>query len=141
MNYSVFKLTEQDNNYYFYFLSPFDGTDLELVAESIEHYISNEPSQMNQYLMTVPDFDNVKVEKVDIPAITVLNKTFQPDDKSMLISKSLVSLIPPPKEKKKREAKPKADKTVKEPKAPKSRGKKSIQSVNISTEPAVVNLN
>ena len=141
MNYSVFKLTEQDNNYYFYFLSPFDGTDLELVAESIEHYISNESSQMNQYLMTVPDFDNVKVEKVDIPAITVLNKTFQPDDKNMLISNSFVPLLPPPKEKKKREAKPKSDKPVKEPKAPKARGKKSIQSVNISTEPAVVNLN
>ena len=140
MNYSVFKLTESDNCYFFYFLSPFDGNDIELVAENIEHYIANVPNQMNQYLLTV-DFDNVKIEKVDIPAITVLNKTFQPDDKNMNISTSYISLIPPPKEPKKR--KEKTDKVQKEAKKeakPRS-AKKQAQKVEINTSGETLSMN
>ena len=65
--------------------------------------------------------------------VDVINKTYQPDDKNMLVSSSFVPLIPPPK--KKREAKPKADKP-----APKPRSKKSTQKVEISTEPVTVTM-
>ena len=69
--------------------------------------------------------------------MSIVNGIFQPDDKNMLISDSYKALIPPPKEKKKREAKPKPEK---EPKQAKQRGKKAPH-VNISTEPTVVQMN
>ena len=137
MNYNVYRLAENDHGYYFYFLSSFSESNMDCVAESIEHYISNESSPMNQYLNII-DFDAVKIEKVNISPIDVINKNFPADDKNMLISDSWKSLIPPPKEpKKKREAKPKPEKEAKQAKP---RAKKSNQ-VNISTEPTVVQMN
>ena len=62
MNYSAFKLQENDHGYFFYFISPFSEQNIECVSESIEHYISNEPTDMNKYLHTV-DFDAVKIDK------------------------------------------------------------------------------
>ena len=111
MNYNVFKLSESENNYYFYFISPFSESNIECVSESIEHYISNEQTLMNQYLHII-DFDNVKIEKSSMNSIDVINKSFPPDDKNMLISDSFKSLIPPPKPK--REPKKKAEKEPKE---------------------------
>ena len=105
MNYYSFKLTDE-NGFYFYFISPFDGSDMDLVSENIEHYVANQQSQMNQYLMTV-DFDAVKIEKVDMPPSSILSKAFQPDDKNMLVSNEYASLIPPPKAK--RASKPKSE--------------------------------
>ena len=109
MNYCAYKFTDPNTAYYFYFISPFTGTDdIDLVAESIEHYISNVPSQMNQFLDTV-NFDQVKIEPAQsITPLNVLNGTFPADDKCMNISTSFVSLIPPPKQPKaKRETKAK----------------------------------
>ena len=137
MNYNVFRLTENTNGFYFYFLSLFSETNIDSAMESIEHYISNESTPMNQYLNII-DFDAVKIEKVNISPIDVINKSFSNDEKNMLISDSWKSLIPPPKEpKKKREAKPKPEK---EPKQAKPRGKKAPH-VNISTEPTTVQMN
>ena len=137
MNYNVFRLTENTNGFYFYFLSLFSETNIDSAMESIEHYISNESTPMNQYLNII-DFDAVKIEKVNISPIDVINKSFSNDEKNMLISDSWKSLIPPPKEpKKKREAKPKPEKEAKQAKP---RAKKSNQ-VNISTEPTVVQMN
>ena len=122
MNYNVFKLSESENNYYFYFISPFSEQNNELALESIEHYISNESTQMNQYLHNI-NFDEVKIEKVNMNPIDVINKNFPADDKNMLISDSYKAFIPLPKEKKKREVKPKEPK---EKKDPKPRGKKCV---------------
>ena len=58
MNYNVFRLTENTNGYYFLFLSPFTAENIDSAMESIEHYISNEHTDMNKYLMSI-DFDNV----------------------------------------------------------------------------------
>ena len=131
MNYNVFKLSESENNYYFYFISPFSESNIECVSESIEHYISNEQTLMNQYLHII-DFDNVKIERAQLSPIDVINKSFASDDKNMLISDSFKSHIPPAKEpKKKREAKPKG-----EPKPVKPRGKKCVnvaESVPVQT--------
>ena len=135
MNYNVFRLTENTNGYYFLFLSPFTAENIDSAMESIEHYISNESTPMNQYLNII-DFDAVKIEKVNISPIDVINKNFPADDKNMLISDSWKSLIPPPKPK--REPKKKAD--PKEPKQAKPRGKKAPH-VNISTEPTTVQMN
>ena len=57
----------------------------------------------------------------------------------MLLTESWKALIPIPKEKKKREAKPKAEKEPKEPKAKKA--PKKGASVTISQEPVMVNMN
>ena len=132
MNYNVFKLSESENNYYFYFISPFSEQNNELALESIEHYISNEQTLMNQFLHNI-NFDEVKIEKVNMNPIDVINKNFPADDKNMLISDSYKAFIPLPKEKKKREVKPKEPKEKKEPKP---RGKKCVnvaESVPVQT--------
>ena len=139
MNFHTFKFSETENNFYFYFISPFSGENIDLVSEQIEHYIANEPTQMNQYLNSI-DFDAVKIEKVSINPIDVINKTLPSDDACMNTSDKYVSLIPPPKVK--RTPKPKADKPPKEKKEPKPRSaKKGIQNVQISAEPVVMDMN
>ena len=142
MNYSVYRFQESEHGYYFYFIGPFDGQDIDFVSEQIEHYIGNVQTDMNKYLINC-NFDAVKIEKANISPVDVINKTFQPDDKNMLISNSYISLIPPPPEpKKKRESKPKADKPIKEKKEAKPRSaKKQPQKVNIDTAGAVLNMN
>ena len=137
MNYNVFRLTENTNGYYFLFLSPFTAENIDSAMESIEHYISNEHTDMNKYLMSI-DFDNVKIEyAMNTTVMSIVNGIFQHDDKNMLISDTYKSFIPQPKEKKKREVKPKPEKEAKQAKP---RAKKSNQ-VNISTEPTTVQMN
>ena len=122
MNYHVYKLTEHQNNFYVYTISPFDDT--ELTMESFEHFVANSPQvPMCQYLM-ICDFDNMTIEKSSMNPIEVINKSFPPDDKNMLISDSFKSLIPPPKSK--REPKKKSEKEPKEAKPVKPRGKKCV---------------
>ena len=138
MNFHVFKFQELENGFYFFFISLFNGENIDLVSESIEHYISNERNQMNQYLNSI-DFDTVKIDKVQINPMDVINKTLPADEKCMNISDSYISLIPPPKVK--RVPKPKADKPVKEKKEPKAKkGAKTVQKVQISTEPQVLKM-
>ena len=137
MNFHVFKFSEAENGHYFFFISPFNKDNIDLVSESIEHYISNEPTQMNQYLNGI-NFDTIKVESVQINPIDVINKTLPADEKCMNISDSYISLIPPPKVK--RVPKPKADKPAKEKKETKPRAKKSTQNVTISNEPQILKM-
>ena len=108
MNLNVFEIQENDNEFYFYTISNLDDT--ELVLQTIEFSITNEPEKpINQYLMTV-NFDNVKIEKLSISPIDVINRSFPFDSKCMNVSQDYISFIPPPKEKKKSEIKPKAEK-------------------------------
>ena len=137
MNYHAYKFTDLENGYYFIFISPFSEQHIDCVLESVEHYIANEPTQMNQYLMTL-NFDEVKIEKIISNPIDIFNNAFPADEKNMLVSSSYVSLIPPPKVK--RTPKPKADKPPK--KEPKPRGaKKGSQNVQISAEPVLLDMN
>ena len=136
MNFHPYKVTENDHGFYFFTISPFDNE--EIVMETVEHFVSNSPqNQMCQYLIHC-DFDNMKIEKANISCIEVINKNIPiTDSKCMNVSSDYVSLIPPPKEKKKREAKPKADKPP-----PKPRGKKAANTkISISTEPQTINMN
>ena len=133
MNYSVYKFTESENSHYFYFISYFNGEDMDLVSESIEHYISNVPTEINKFLIHC-DFDNVKIEKVNISPTDVLNKSFQPDDKNMLISNSFISLIPIPKPKPSRKKAEKTDKPKKEAKPrPKKQAQKAVTIDTVNT--------
>ena len=135
MNYYTTKITESENGYYVYFVSLFD--DEELTMETFEHFVANTPQNpISQYLVTC-DFDNMKVEKVAINPVDVINKTLPQDSKCMNVSNDFVSHIPLPKAK--REPKKKADKPAKEPKPVKPKGKQS--KVQISTEPVTVNMN
>ena len=135
MNFHSYKVTENDHGFYFFTISPFE--DPEVVMETVEHFVSNSPQiQMCQYLIHC-DFDNMKIEKANISCIDIINKNIPNDSKCMNVSSDYVSLIPPPKEKKKREAKPKADKPP-----PKPRGKKAANTkISISTEPQTINMN
>ena len=125
MNFQSFKITENDHGFYFFTISPFE--DPEVVMETVEHFVSNSPQiQMCQYLIHC-DFDNMKIEKANISCIDIINKNIPNDSKCMNVSSDYVSLIPPPK--KKREAKPKADKPP-----PKPRGKKAANTkISISS--------
>ena len=139
MQYSVFKITEHDHEFFLYFVSPFGEQQSELALESAEHWISNNPElQMNQYLMTI-DFDKVTCEKVSLNPADVVAGRVPHDPKCVNVSQEYLPLIPPPKPK--REPKKKAEKPPKEPKQPKPRGKKSTQKVEISNEPTVLNMN
>ena len=71
---------------------------LNLLVKSIELYISNNRNQTNHYLGSV-DFDTVKIDKAHIHPIHVINNTLPAAEKSMNISESYISLIPPPKSK------------------------------------------
>ena len=127
MNYHGYKFSEHENGYYFYFLSPFDGSDLDLVLETVEHYI------VCQYLNSI-DFDTVNVEKViGGSAMDIINNTFPHDDKCMNVSDSFKSLIPPPKAK--RQPKKKAETTDK----PAKKAPKKPATVTIQGGPIAVN--
>ena len=142
MNFSTYKFTEGNNNYYFYAISHIDNLDI--VSEQVEHTIANELEKpMNQYLITVA-FDKVTIEKSSISTLDVINRKFQQDSKCMNISTDYVSLIPPPKQPKVKQSKPKAEKPIKEPKqskVPKPRGKQSVQRDNVTTEPTTLIMN
>ena len=139
MNYSTFRFTELTNNYYLYVVS-IERSDSELILDIIDEYIElNHDTKTSQYLMSI-DISNVKIEVAQgISVMDVVNKNFPSDDKNLFTSQSFIALIPPPKAPKvKKEAKPKAEKPIKEPKANKPRGKKS--NVNISQDPTVLNV-
>ena len=140
MNFSTYKFTEGNNNYYFYAISHIDNLDI--VSEQLEHGIANELEKpMNQYLINV-DFDNVTIKKSSISPLDVINRNFPQDSKCMNISTDYVSLIPPQKPKKEANQKAeKVDKPVKEAKIPKPRGKKSVHTVNVTTEPTTLIMN
>ena len=71
MNFSVYKLQENGNEFYLYTISTLN--DPELVLQTMEFSITNEPEkQINQYIMTV-NFDNVKTEKSPVSPIDVIN--------------------------------------------------------------------
>ena len=117
MQFQTYKISEQDNGYFLYTISSL--SDPELVLETMEFSIANEPQkQMNQYLMT-SDFDKVICEQVSISPIDVINNTLPQDDKCINVSSSYISLIPPPKIASKRVPKPKAETKKAKPKGKK----------------------
>ena len=138
MNFSVYKIIEKINGYYYYFISHIDHLDLNFnVAESWADAMPDIP--INNYFNTVMGWsDDVDIEKCDdISPIQVINKQFPTNDvKNMNISndfeKILNEALEALKNKKKRTAKPKADKP--EPKPKGKAGKKQASKNNVTIE-------
>ena len=138
MNFSVYKIIEKINGYYYYFISHIDHLDLNFnVAESWADAMPDVP--INNYFNTVMGWsDDVDIEKCDdISPIQVINKQFPTNDvKNMNISndfeKVLNEALEALKNKKKRTAKPKADKP--EPKPKEKAGKKQASKNNVTIE-------
>ena len=138
MNFSVYKIIEKINGYYYYFISHIDHLDLNFnVAESWADAMPDIP--INNYFNTVMGWsDDVDIEKCDdISPIQVINKQFPTNDvKNMNISndfeKVLNEALEALKNKKKRTAKPKADKP--EPKPKGKAGKKQASKNNVTIE-------
>jgi len=128
IQFHVFKLIESINNYYIYLISHVE--DPELFLEEVEHSVANALDKpYNQYLSTC-DWDSITIEKASVNPVDVIHNHLPQDDKCINVSNSYISLIPPPKEKKKREPKPKA-----EPKKPaKPRGKKTGVTIDMNQQ-------
>ena len=113
MNFYVFKISENINNFYYYYISHIEDIEFNIhVVESYAADFSDIP--INHYMNLVVGWNNVKLEKVDISSIDVINKTYPSDNKNMSISddhKKLVDeVIEQIKSKPKKVAKPKAKK-------------------------------
>ena len=139
MNFQTFKISETTNNFYFYFISHVD--DPELVLDIVDVCLDEKDKPMNQYIMSI-DPDTIKCEKVSVSPCDVINRNLPQDSKCMNISNDYCALIPPPKEsRKKKEAKPKVEKTPKEPKQAKPRAKKVQKGVIIDTVGTTITMN
>ena len=111
MNFYVFKISENINNFYYY-ISQIEDIEFDIqVVESCAAYFSD--LYINKYMNLVVGWNNVKLEKVDnITPIDVINKTYPSDSKYMSVSddcKKLVDeVIEQIKAKPKKVAKPRA---------------------------------
>ena len=123
MNFYVFKISENINNFYYYYISHIE--DIEFNIQVVESYAADfSDIPINQYMNLVVGWNNVKLEKVDtrgtsaasdnITPIDVINKTYSSDSKNMSVSddyKKLVEeVIEQIKSKPKKVAKPRAKK-------------------------------
>ena len=137
MNYSVYKIFEKIIGYHYYFISHIDPLDLNFnVAESWADAMPDIP--INNYFNTVLGWsDDVDIEKCDnISPIQVINKQFPTNDvKNMNISNDFEKVpneaLEVLKNKKKRTAKPKADKPEPKPKGKASKKQASKNNVTI----------
>ena len=137
---NVFKLIDLPSGYYMYFTS--HAKNIEIAGEQIEHTISNTDDDDVYKFLNSRDWEHVDiVQETQLKAIDIINENFPSDVKCLNNANSdYKSLIPPPKEpKKKREPKPKADKVVKDPK-PKAK-KATSGKVVISNDIAETRLN
>ena len=114
MNFYVFKISENINNFYYYCISHIE--DIEFNIQVVESYAADfSDIPIIQYMNLVIAWNNVKLEKVDnITPIDVINKTYPSDSKNMSVSddyKKLVDeVIEQIKSKPKKVAKPRAKK-------------------------------
>ena len=85
MNFYVFKISENINNYYYY-ISHIE--DIEFNIQVVESYAADfSDIPINQYTNLVVGWNNVKLEKVDnITPIDVISKTYSSDSKNMSVS-------------------------------------------------------
>ena len=79
MNFYVFKISENINNFYYYYISHIE--DMEFNIQVVESYAADfSDIPINQYMNLVVGWNNVKLEKVDsITPIDVINKTYSSD--------------------------------------------------------------
>ena len=81
MNFYVFKVSENINNYYYYYITHIE--DVEFNVQVIESYAADfSDIPINQYVNLVVGWDNVKIEKDSISINDVINKNFTNDVKT-----------------------------------------------------------
>jgi len=81
MNFYVFKVSENINNYYYYYITHIE--DVEFNVQVIESYAADfSDIPTNQYMNLVVGWDNVKIEKDSISINDVINKNFTNDVKT-----------------------------------------------------------
>ena len=96
MNFYVFNISENINNFYYYLRHI---EDIEFNIQVVESYAADfSDIPINQYMNLVVGWNNVKLEKVDnITPIDVINKTYSSDSKNrsvwMIIKKWLMKLL------------------------------------------------
>ena len=128
----VYKIQENVNGFYSYFVSHTPNVDL--ASEYIEHTSAYEPDDILNYFNAI-GWDNIAISKENnIKAVDVLNKAFQNDSKNMLISEEYKKFTPQPKEKKKREVKPKEPKEPKPKRQPKQKAGKTAVKIEINND-------
>ena len=114
MNFYVFKISENINNFYYYYISHIE--DIEFNIQVVESYAADfSHIPVNQYMNLIVGWNNVKLEKVDnITPIDVINKTYPSDSKNMSVSddykKMVEEVIEQIKSKPKKVSKPRAKK-------------------------------
>ena len=114
MNFYVFKVSENINNYYYYYITHIE--DVEFNVQVIESYAADfSDIPINQYMNLVVGWDNVKIVKDNISINDVINKNFTSDVKNMNISDDYKKLVTEAIEKIKAKTK-----TVSKPKAKKA---------------------
>ena len=93
MNFYVFKISENINNFYYYYISHIE--DIEFNIQVVESYAADfSDIPINQYMNLVVGWNNVKLEKVDsITPIDVINKTYSSDSKNMSVSDDYKKLV------------------------------------------------
>ena len=139
MNFHVVKISDSVNNFYYYFITHIENDDINFsIAES---FGASEPENpINMYLNNVVGWDNIDVMPCpEISCIQVLNKSFAPDPKNMVISdeykKVMEEAMSKIKEKKPRAKKVKEvnEATTSQPKPkPKSRSKKAVADASVA---------
>ena len=76
MNFYVFKISENINNFYHYYISHIE--DIEFNIQVVESYAADFfDITVHQYMNLVVGWNNVTVEKVDILPIDVILKHIQ----------------------------------------------------------------
>ena len=93
MNFYMFKISENLNNFYYYYISHIE--DIEFNIQVVESYAADfSDIPINQYMNLVVGWNNVKLEKVDnITPIDVINKTYSSDSKNMSVSDDYKKLV------------------------------------------------
>ena len=123
MNYYTYKISESINNYCFYIVSYIEVPEMALLH--FENYCAHTDNKVTGY-MNYCGWDDIQIEKVDIPPMDVINNKIPPTPNCMNITDDYQSLIVvPEKLSKKKEPKPKPAKE------PKPRAKKVNKAVVI----------
>ena len=137
MNFQTYKIFEIVNGFYYFIVSHIDDLDLNLtIAENWGATQDTHP--INQFISSTCGWDQLQIQKVDIPCVDVITKNIPHDIKCMNISDEYKKLT----EEALLNMKPKKQKTVKEPKQkkePKPKAKKS--NVKIDLEKTTLNIN
>ena len=119
MNFQTYKIFENLNGFHYFIISHIDDPDLNLtIAENWG--ATDSSNSINQFISSTCGWDQLQIQKADIPCVDVITKNIPQDIKCMNISDEYKKLT----EEALLNMKPKKQKTIKEPKQKKSQNQK-----------------